>query len=139
MSRILLIEDNDATRTLTHGMLVDAGYDVQDAIDGQAGLACYRLQPSDLVITDMLMAVTDGVETIRGLRRFDAGVKIIAMSTGGLRATNYYLEMAIKFGAHRILWKPFTRRELQATVADVLATGADVSGKSLQSKAATQH
>ena len=123
MSRIVLIDDNDAFRTTVHGMLVAAGHEVEEADGGKAGLACYRRQPSDLVITDMLMADFDGVETIRELRRHDAGVKVIAMSTGGRRATPYYLEMALKWGACRFLAKPFSRQELDVAVAEVLAIG----------------
>jgi CheY-like chemotaxis protein len=55
MDRILLIEDNDALRRMSHRVLVDAGYDVQDAADGKAGLACYRHQASDVVISDIVM------------------------------------------------------------------------------------
>jgi CheY-like chemotaxis protein len=95
MSRILLIDDNDATRAEVRGMLVAAGHFVQEASDGGAGLDCYRQQPSDLVITDMLMPDTDGVETIRALRRYDPRVKIIAVSTGGRKAASYYLDMAL--------------------------------------------
>jgi DNA-binding NtrC family response regulator len=122
MSRILLIDDNDAFRTTVRGMLVAAGHDVEDAAGGKAGLACYRQQPSDLVITDMLMADFDGVETIRELCCYDAGVKVIAMSTGGRKSTDYYLEMALKWGACRFLAKPFSPQALYMTVAEVLAT-----------------
>ena len=80
MPRILLVDDDDFFRNLTYHMLIAAGYDVQDAANGRVGLACYRHQPSDVVITDLLMPGTEGLEMIRELRRHDAGVKIIAMS-----------------------------------------------------------
>jgi CheY-like chemotaxis protein len=120
--RILLIEDNDALRRMAHRMLVTAGYDVQDAADGEAGLACYRQQRSDLVITDILMPEKEGLETIRALRRSDPQVRIIAMSGAGQGAAEGYLELALKFGARRILRKPFTQDELLTAVTEVLAT-----------------
>ena len=122
MTRILLIEDNETFRSMVQRMLVGAGYDVEEAADGEAGLACYRKQRSDVVITDVLMPGIEGVEMIRELLRHDPGVKIIAMSGGGRGPTYYYLEMALKFGACRFLSKPFTQEELEVTVAEVLAS-----------------
>jgi hypothetical protein len=49
-------------------------------------------------------------------------VKIIAMSGAGRGRAGGYLELALKFGARRILFKPFTQDELLLAVADVLAT-----------------
>jgi CheY-like chemotaxis protein len=126
MARILLIEDNETFRSMVQRMLLAAGYDVEEASDGKAGLACYRQQASDLVITDILMPGTEGVETIRELLRHDPAVKIIAMSGGGRGPNNYYLEMALKFGACRFLSKPFTQQDLEATVAEVLATNSEL-------------
>jgi response regulator receiver domain-containing protein len=78
---------------MLHRMLVGAGYVVQDAADGKAGLAAYRQQPSDLVMTDIVMPDMEGLEVIRELRRYDAGVKIIAMSGGGIGRANTYLDV----------------------------------------------
>jgi two-component system chemotaxis response regulator CheY len=121
MPRILLIEDNDVLRNVMRRMLV--GYDIGEAADGKAGINAYRQQRSDVVITDILMPEADGLETIRALREYDAAVRIIAISGGGRGSANDYLEVAQQFGARRILSKPFTREELQAAVAEVLAIG----------------
>jgi DNA-binding NarL/FixJ family response regulator len=75
-----------------------------------------------LVITDILMPEAEGLETIRALRGDDPGVKIIAMSGADRGRASGYLELALKFGARRILPKPFTRDELMTAVAEVLAT-----------------
>ena len=83
MPRILVIEDNDAVRRMVGRVLVDEGYEVQEAADGSAGLNAYREQPSDLVITDIVMPDTEGLETIRELCRYDPPAKIIAMSSAG--------------------------------------------------------
>jgi CheY-like chemotaxis protein len=75
MARILVIEDDDAVRGLVLRHLVAAGYEVQDAANGKMGLASYRQQRSDLVITDIVMPETEGLETIRELRRVNPQVK----------------------------------------------------------------
>jgi DNA-binding response OmpR family regulator len=127
MPRILVIEDNDAVRHMVRRVLVDEGYEVQEAADGRAGLNAYREQPSDLVITDIVMPDTEGLETIRELCRQYPSVKIIAMSSAGGGGPAGYLQLALKFGAGRILTKPFTHDELRAAVVEVLAS--DVGGK----------
>lgn len=118
---ILLIDDNDALRTMARRILVTAGYDVQEAADGEVGLACYRQEPSDVVITDIVMDGMEGLETIRALRQRDPAVKIIAMSGAGHGRQGHYLDLAMKLGARRILHKPFTADELLTAVTAVLA------------------
>jgi CheY-like chemotaxis protein len=121
--RILLIDDDDAFRGLVTAMLTTAGYDVQEAADGKRGLLAYRQQPSDVVLTDILMPVADGLETIQALKRIDPDVKIIAMSVTG-EGPFEHLETAVAFGARRILRKPFSRDELLSTLNDVTAGAA---------------
>lgn len=118
---ILLIEDDAAIRTMTRRLLVEAGYAVQEADDGKAGLAYYNQRRFDAVITDIVMPDKEGLETIRELRRADPLVKIIAMSGAGGQGHGGYLEIALKLGAHRILHKPFTSDALLAIVGEVLA------------------
>ena len=121
MPRILIIDDDDELRWLLGRMLVAAGYEVQEATDGKAGLACYRQERSDVVLTDIVMPHSDGLETIRALRLEDSEVKIIAMSGGdrGLRSDAY--------GASRFLLKPFTLEQLLTALADVLGSDAPVN------------
>jgi CheY-like chemotaxis protein len=118
--RILLIDDDDRFRRLVDVMLTTAGYDVQTAATGNGGVAKYRQQRSDVVITDILMPDGEGLETIETLKELDANVKIIAMSSSG--GGKYgYLQSAVAFGARRILHKPFSRADLLSTLADVFA------------------
>jgi YesN/AraC family two-component response regulator len=87
---------------------------------GNSGLANYRRQRSDVVITDILMPDGEGLETIQALKELDPHVKIIAMSSGGDGKFGY-LDSALAFGARRVLHKPFSRDQLLSTLADVLA------------------
>jgi CheY-like chemotaxis protein len=102
-------------------MLARAGYDVQEASNGKAGLAAYRQQLTDLVITDIVMPDMEGLEVIRELRRMDPDVTIIAMSGGGIAAAEQYLALARTFGAGAVLDKPFTQEQLLTVVAEALA------------------
>ena len=118
--RILLIDDDELFRKLVNVMLTTAGFDVEEAANGKIGLACYRQQRSDVVLTDILMPEREGLETIQALKALDQHVKIIAMSVGGGGRLGY-LNTAMALGARGILHKPFSREELLSILADVLA------------------
>jgi CheY-like chemotaxis protein len=100
-------------------MLEDAGYEVHEAENGSAGLDCYCKHPSALVITDILMPVMEGFETVIALRRLDTNVKIIAM-TAAHEQIGDYLHTAEQLGAVGVLKKPFTQAELLLAVSEAL-------------------
>jgi CheY-like chemotaxis protein len=124
MTRILLIEDDPYFRQVLHLGLSQAGYSVAEATDGADGLLQLRLQPADVVITDLLMPQMDGIETIRYLRRGFPAVKIIAISGGGLGDAEYYLKIAQELGAGKILKKPFSVRELLEAIEELHPSSA---------------
>ena len=121
-SRVLLIDDNESFRRMVSRTLVNAGYDVTEASDGRSGLAAFRQQPCDVVVTDIIMPDVEGLQTIQELRREDPTVKIIAMSGAGATRGVGYLDLASRFGARHILQKPFKQEQLLAALAEVLAT-----------------
>jgi CheY-like chemotaxis protein len=61
--------DDDRFRRVVHVMLTTAGYTVQEAANGTIGLASYREQRSDVVMTDIPMPEREGLETIRALKK----------------------------------------------------------------------
>src|SRR5215217_6262281 len=107
MAQILLIDDDDLLRSVLAKSLGHAGYTVIQAIDGQQGIELAHAASVDLVITDLLMPVQEGVETIIKLKRQRPSLPIIAIS-GGASNSPLYLEIAARVGAKRILAKPFT-------------------------------
>jgi CheY-like chemotaxis protein len=97
-------------------MLENAGLGVQEAADGTAALrACHQRQ-ADVVLCDLFMPQTDGLETIVALRREFPDIKVIAMSGGGFNGVVDLLPVASHLGASGILHKPFN----QATVLTVI-------------------
>ena len=120
MKRILLIEDDEAVRTLISGALTGAGYEVFEAADGKKGMKLYEEVQPDLVITDLVMPEKDGIETIIELRRDFPRVKIIAVSGGGRYGQDSYLQVAGKLGAERALAKPYKISDLLEAVREVL-------------------
>lgn len=121
MLRILVIDDNQDMRELMQVILQGAGYAVELAADGEAGLRAQRLRPADLVITDIFMPNQDGIETIARLRDEYPGVKVVAISGGGsMRKSGDYLFTAREIGAHVVLPKPFDPDQLLRSILEVL-------------------
>ena len=118
MSTILVIDDEQQVRSLLRQALTGAGYDVVEAKNGREGLDQYRTQPTDLVITDILMPDEDGLEATLELTREYPNVKVIAM-TGGSGDHNF-LDVAKLFGARRTLTKPFELDHLLEAVREEL-------------------
>ena len=115
---ILLIDDNDQIRALLRRVLEEAGYFVIDAANGREGIQQFRETPVDLVITDLLMPDSDGLEVTMTLRRESPHVKIIAL-TGSAGEPNL-LEVAKLLGAHRTMKKPLEMTELLKAVQQEL-------------------
>ncbi len=121
MATILLIEDDDIFRDMLASALEHTGHAVRHASNGGEGLRLYRENPSDLVITDIVMPEKEGLATIRELLRDFPSARIIAMSGGLTYDPNLYLHMAEKLGAHAVLAKPFLLSDLIKAVDAALA------------------
>ncbi len=113
MSRILVVDDEPDLRFLLRRIFERAGHDVVDASHGIDALESVRTSPPDLVVTDMMMPVMDGVELISRLRSdpATAGIPILAV-TG---------DSELAGDADAVLAKPYDPGELVAA-ADALLT-----------------
>jgi signal transduction histidine kinase/CheY-like chemotaxis protein len=114
-SLVLVVDDDNAVRAVTVEMLKDLGCDTVQAADGSAALALLdelRRTP-DLILLDYAMPGMNGLQLARVLRERGIGIPV-ALVTG-------YAELADSDGTPRILdallRKPFTIRELDATMA----------------------
>lgn len=120
MARIIIIDDQDAIRSIVRRTLERHGHTVVEAPDGQAGMRLLLEQPVDLVITDIFMPGQDGIETLRAVRKDFPGVPVIVMS-GGSRIGDLDLrEAAEVLGAVRTIQKPFGAHEILKVVSEVL-------------------
>ena len=100
MATILVIDDDQQVCALLKQVLEEQGYTVESAV----------------IILDILMPETEGLETILDLRREFPQVKIIAMSGGSERAKLNLLDLARRLGAQYTVNKPF---QLQ-TITDLV-------------------
>ncbi|HEV8112316.1 MAG TPA: response regulator [Planctomycetota bacterium] len=120
MSRILVVDDDDAFRAMLRETLERAGHEVHDAPNGAIALEIDQRTPCDVVVIDLVMPEKEGLETILELRRRRSRTKIIAMSGGGSGNPQSNLAIAARLGARRTLTKPFSRGELLLAVDHVL-------------------
>ena len=122
MALRLLVADDDADMRHSMRLLLErAGYEVELAPDGAQALRLQRERPIDVLITDIFMPESDGLETIERFRREFPGVRIIAMSGGGVQVRGEtYLATAGVAGADAVLRKPFERDVLLRTLHKVV-------------------
>jgi two-component system response regulator MtrA len=68
-ARILLVEDDPSIREITAIGLRNAGFTVETADDGRAGLDRFEAAPFDLVLLDVMLPRMDGLEVARAIRK----------------------------------------------------------------------
>ncbi len=120
MKRILVVDDEDQIRTMLTQMLSQEGYEVHTAENGEDGMSLVGKYSFDLVITDMIMPVKDGLKFIMELVRDYPDLKILAISGGGAIKAERYLTMAGYLGDIATLEKPFKRDVLLSLVSQQL-------------------
>ena len=117
--RILTIDDSKTIRDMLKMTLVDAGFDVLQAVDGQDGVEVMEREEVDLVITDINMPKMNGYEVVRHLRSIPAhkGLPILVLTT---ESDNDKKNLAREAGATGWMVKPFDPDRLVATVRKVI-------------------
>lgn len=120
MSRILVIDDEELARFTIREILESAGFEVDEAENGRIGVEKQQATPFDLIITDIIMPEKEGVETIIDLKQAFPNLRIIAISGGGRTRNLDFLKLSERFGASKLLAKPFTEGQLLEAVAEVM-------------------
>ena len=117
IKKILVIDDEESITDLIDSMLTAQGYEVVIAHDGRQGLASYKNEKPDLIITDIIMPDLEGIELVRILRKIDKELPVIVMS--GDPTGKQFLKTASLLGAHSTLQKPFSIEELINLISEV--------------------
>lgn len=120
MARILIIDDEEPIRKMLTLLLKRNNYEVEDACDGNKGIAKARQFVPDLIITDLLMPEKEGLETIKEVKAMNPAIKIIAISGGGVVQPEMYLKLAEKIGADQSFTKPVDNSTLLLAVEQLL-------------------
>ena len=113
---IVLVEDDPPLRTLTSRALQENGFVVRPAATGAEMWVALENGPVDLIILDIMLPGTSGIDLCRMLRE-KSQVPIIFISARGSETDRV---VGLELGADDYLTKPFSTRELIARIRAVL-------------------
>ena len=114
--RVLLVDDERNLVKLLRGYLEQEGFEVHEALDGDAALEVARRVDPDVVILDWMLPGLDGMEVLRELRRFSETYVIMLTA----RTEEVDRIVGLSTGADDYLVKPFSPGELVARVRAML-------------------
>lgn len=109
--RVLVIEDDPDGRRSVEEAVRDAGYDCLTAATGRDGVALAGRVRLDVVLSDLVLPDTDGLDVLSRIRQLNAHVPILIMTAYGSVETAV---KALKQGAYDYLVKPLDLDDLQA-------------------------
>jgi CheY-like chemotaxis protein/HPt (histidine-containing phosphotransfer) domain-containing protein len=121
--RVLVVDDATVNRTVSAGMLRQAGHRVTEADCGESAVQLAQAADFDLILMDMRMPDMDGVEATRRIRALPGArgqVPIVAVTANALDA---HAEECRRSGMCDHLAKPFTQTELLNVVSRATGIG----------------
>jgi len=114
---ILVVDDDAGLRRALRRVLVAHGFDVEEAADGDEALARFRERPFDLVLLDVMMPGTDGIEVCERMRAEGGELPVLMLTA---RDAVRDRVVGLEAGADDYLVKPFANEELVARVRALL-------------------
>jgi len=111
--RVLVVDDDEITCNLLEEVLAKEGFAVDRALNGREAIDKGERAPYDVVLTDIRMIGTDGMEVLRAYRQKSPDTIIIMMTAFGSIETAI---RAIKEGAYDYVSKPFKLEEIKLTI-----------------------
>ena len=122
MAKILIIEDNEMNRDMLSRRLIKKGFEVEIAVDGQAGHDMAHESKPDLILLDMSLPIMDGWEVARRLKAHDEtkGIPIIALTAHAMAGDR---EKSLEAGCDAYETKPVELPSLLAAIEKLLANG----------------
>lgn len=117
--KILVVEDHRDTRELLKYNLTAAGFDVAAAEDGQLGLNLAHAFKPDIILLDLMMPGTDGLEVCRQLKGDPATsrIPVVMLTAKGEEVDKI---VGLELGADDYVVKPFSPRELILRIKAIL-------------------
>lgn len=121
--RILLVDDNDFNREISHELLAEAGLVVEEAADGYEALQMVKnaSSPYDAILMDIQMPIMDGYTAARKIRMLNnsvyARIPIIAMTANSFEEDK---KAAIAAGMNKHLCKPININDVLNTLLEFI-------------------
>jgi CheY-like chemotaxis protein len=118
---VLVADDEEDILTLVSFRLEQAGYEVVEAMDGNAALQLAKELAPDLAVIDVMMPRKDGYEVVEGMRA-DAKTSRIPVILLTARVQEADVERGFAVGADGYIKKPFSPEELRSSVQAVIGS-----------------
>ena len=119
MARVLVVEDEKLINIMFREALESEGYEMEAAFDGQEAVKRCREKKFDLIIADIMMPRTDGVQMITQLRKEFRNVKVLIVTAISLSGA-HYRETKEKLAGIPIIQKPVTKEVLVSKVRELI-------------------
>ena len=119
LATVLIVDDNADMRTYLRTLLLDRYY-VIEAADGQSGLKLAVESVPDIVVSDVMMPVMDGLTFCTRLKQHEATSHIPVLLLTARSSEQQYIE-GLQTGADMYMTKPFSAELLLANIASLLA------------------
>lgn len=124
MPRLLTVDDSRAVRMIVAKHARQFGMEVEEAEDGEQGLARLEVEKFDLVVLDITMPVLDGPGMLAKMRERGDNTPVLMLTSESKRSI---IAGLLKLGISDYILKPFTPEELQAKLLKILKMdGADL-------------
>ncbi|MDH4340876.1 MAG: response regulator transcription factor, partial [Thermoleophilia bacterium] len=120
MATVLVVDDEPIVREVVVRYLVREGHETLEAADGNAARDAIEREEPDLVVLDVMLPGTDGLELCRWIRA-RSELPVIMLTARGEEADRI---VGLELGADDYVTKPFSPRELAARVRSVLRRSA---------------
>lgn len=120
MARILIVDDEETVRFALREVLAAHGHAVDEAADGEVGLAKALGKGCDLVVADLIMPRREGIGMIQEIKRRLPDLPVLVISGGARTRGRDPLLDATAAGADAALRKPFSCSELLAAIERLL-------------------
>ena len=136
MGRILIADDHDALRRGLVRALTEAGHEVDEAPNGNAAIERLHEGHFDVVLSDLKMGGSDGIDVLRTAKALHPSTAVILMTAFG--SVNTAVE-AMKIGAFDYVQKPFEIEEMEVKIEKALEHPADAPRDRLPAPHAAGH
>ena len=114
-ARILVVDDNDAIRSVVSKILSGLGYEVASADNGESGLSVFLRNKFDIVLSDYEMPGMDGLALACLIKQHSPGVAVVIMTGSGKESM-----ISGKINVvDEVIAKPFSLEKLDGTIRNL--------------------
>ena len=131
--QLLMIEDDTRLAQMVGEYLTQSGFGFNHAADGASGLTQLQEHAPDLVILDLMLPDTDGLEVCRRIRALPGGLAKVSVLMLTAKGDPMDRIIGLEIGADDYLPKPFEPRELLARIRAVLRRRSETTSEATAS------